>query len=157
MEKEKLLNHIAPCSLLCYTCTAYAEGIICQSANTLLHHLDGICEFNQIHNLSSVSNTKTLLNELEMYGAGLCSGCRNRTHHTCSIQGCFILECTKEHFVDFCGECNEFPCTQTRGIFEDEVYQKWLNGNQDIHDHGIEQYWNSHCKESHYNAYKRGI
>ena len=72
MEKEKLLNHIAPCSLLCYTCTAYAEGIICQSANTLLHHLDGICEFNQIHNLSSVSNTKTLLNELEMYGAGLC-------------------------------------------------------------------------------------
>ena len=77
MGKEELLNYVAPCSLLCFTCTAYAEGIICQSANALLHHLNGVCEFNQIHNLNAVSNTKTFLSELEIYGAGLCAGCRN--------------------------------------------------------------------------------
>lgn len=25
-------------------------------------------------------------------------------------KGVFLLECTKNHGVDFCGECNEFPC-----------------------------------------------
>lgn len=65
MEKEKLLNNVAPCSLLCYTCTAYAEGIVCQSAKALLHHLDGVCKFNQIHNSDAVSHTKIFLSELE--------------------------------------------------------------------------------------------
>ncbi len=47
---------------------------------------------------------------LSIYAGASCSGCRSTEHNGCSIEGCFLLECTKNHGVDFCGECNEFPC-----------------------------------------------
>lgn len=45
MDKKSLLEKVAPCSLMCYTCTAYEKGIICESENTLLKYLDGIEAF----------------------------------------------------------------------------------------------------------------
>ena len=51
---------------------------------------------------------------LSIYADASCSGCRSTEHNGCSIEGCFLLECTKNHGVDFCGECNEFPCKKRR-------------------------------------------
>ncbi len=57
--------------------------------------------------------------------------------------------------VDFCGECGDFPCQKTKGLFEPEVYKQWLNGNQEIRDKGIEAFWESHSERPHYIPYKK--
>ena len=49
MERNEILTKIAPCSLMCYTCSAYKQGVICKSSQTLLNYLNGIKEFYQKH------------------------------------------------------------------------------------------------------------
>ncbi len=154
MNREELLAKVAPCSLMCHTCGAYKDGVIYHSANQLLEYLDGVCEFCERHSPNEVGHFKIFQEQLSKYGRGPCSGCRNREHHTCSIQGCFILECTKEHGIDYCGECPEFPCHKVKSLFEDEVYLQWLNGSQEIKGHGIEGFWHRNCEKPHYKAYK---
>lgn len=56
-----------------------------------------------------------------MYSEADCQGCRSKKHNRCSIEGCFLLECTKSHNVDFCGECEDFPCQKVHKLFEEKV------------------------------------
>lgn len=155
MKKEELLEHIAPCSLMCYTCSAYEKGVICETAGKLLMYMEGVQEFYEKHNPGAADDHAVFIKELERSCMGVCSGCRNREHHGCSIEGCFILECTKEHQVDFCGECDEFPCKKTGPLFEEEVYLQWRKGNEEIREWGIERFWERHHETPHYQAYKQ--
>ena len=154
MNKNDILQKVAPCSLMCLTCSAYNNGVICESSKTLLKYLDGMKEFYEKHMPDAVQSYSTFDEVLNIYSAAPCSGCRSTGHNGCSIKGCFLLECTKSHGVDFCGECNEFPCERTTELFEEEVYKQWLNGNQEIHDNGIESFWNNNSEKPHYKAYK---
>lgn len=155
VDRNELLKKVAPCSLMCHTCSAYVDGIICDSSKTLLHYLSGMREFYEKHIPDAAENYERFEKLLKRYGSGPCAGCRSSEHNGCSIEGCFLLECTKTHHVDFCGECKEFPCDRTRIIFEDEVYEKWLNGNRQIKEHGILYYWETNCITPHYEAYKK--
>lgn len=155
MKREELLEKIAPCSLVCYTCAVYEQGVICESAKQLLRYLEGVSEFYEKHCPTEVERFEIFAEELNKYGAGKCSGCRDEEHHGCSIQGCFILACTKEHHVDFCGECGEFPCNKTRPIFEEEVYVQWLEGNEAIKRFGIEEFWKKSSIKPHYKPYSK--
>ena len=58
---------------------------------------------------------------LTMYSSAPCHGCRSEEHNGCSINGCFILECTKKRGIDFGGECDEFPCNKVAAVFEEDV------------------------------------
>lgn len=139
---------------MCHTCKAYHHGVICQSAKQLSTYLDGMKEFYEKHYPSQVESHNIFLQSLKTYSAGTCFGCSDRQHHGCSIEGCFILECSIEHHVDFCGECSEFPCNKTMAIFEEEVYCQWLSGNLEIQKKGIEAFWKNNCERPHYQAYK---
>ena len=155
MDRSEILSKVAPCSLLCHTCSGYKEGIICESSKTLLKYLEGIREFYGRHIPGAVESYKIFEGVLGMYSSASCSGCRSTEHNGCSIQGCFLLECTKNHAVDFCGECNEFPCKKTRELFEAEVYKQWLDGNQQIREQGIEIFMEKNIDKPHYKAYKK--
>lgn len=144
---------VAPCSLMCHTCSAYNGGVICASSKELLKYLSGMKEFYEKHIPQAVDSFTSFEEILRKYSSGPCSGCRSEEHNVCSIKGCFLLNCTKEHNVDFCGECNEFPCERTETLFEAEVYIQWLNGSQYIKDNGIEAFWNNNCEKPHYDAY----
>ena len=154
MDTKEMIERIAPCSLLCYTCEAYEKGIICESAKTLLLHMDGMKEFHQLHHPELEERYTVFEEELKRCSAGACSGCRSNEHNICSIESCFILECTQNHNVYFCGECPEFPCGKPEKLFEEQVYQQWLNGNQEIKKNGVKAYYEKNCKKSHYRAYK---
>lgn len=155
LDKEQLLKKIAPCSLVCYTCSSYEHGVICKAAKELLEYLDGAEGFYERHHPAQAARFRIFADGLSQYAAGKCAGCRGTEHHDCSIQGCFILECTKERRIDFCGECEEFPCGKTRAIFEEEVYQQWLEGNQEIRAQGIAAFWEKNRGKPHYIPYKK--
>ncbi len=155
MERNEILKKVAPCSLMCHTCSGYNNGVICSSAKTLLKYLEGMEDFYEKHIPDAVESYNNFENVLCMYSNADCSGCRSTEHNGCSIDGCFLLECTKNHNVDFCGECDEFPCEKTSELFEDEVYKQWLEGNQKIRDCGIESFWESNSENPHYKPYKK--
>ena len=155
MKNSEILKEIAPCSLMCRTCSAYNDGVICMHSKLLLKYLEGINEFYEKHIPDAVTSYKDFEGILDLYSSASCHGCRSENHNGCSINGCFILECTKQHNVDFCGDCNEFPCKKTLDLFEEEVYIQWLNGNQYIRDNGIEAFWKQNSEKPHYIAYKK--
>lgn len=154
MERNEILKKVAPCSLMCHTCSAYCNGVICEYSQTLLKYLDGMKEFYEKHIPDAVESYKNFKEVLCMYNAGPCSGCRSTEHNGCSIEGCFLLECTKKHGIDFCGECEEFPCQKVHKLFEEVVYRQWLDGNQQIRDYGIEYFWEKNSENPHYKPYK---
>lgn len=154
MDRTEFLEKVAPCSLMCHTCGSYKNGVICKAAGWLYKYMDGLKEFYETHNQSQAENFNIFFENLESYSAGSCSGCRSKKDCRCSIKGCFILECTMNHKVDFCGECVEFPCNKTNTLFEDKVFRQWLSGNREIQKNGIEAFWEKNCEKPHYQAYK---
>ena len=94
--------------------------------------------------------------KLEKYANPKCNGCREGGATGCSIKGCFINECTKEHKVNFCGECALFPCDKVNNkIFKENVIKKWYEGNERIKEVGIEAYYKERKDKPHYIDHKK--
>ncbi len=120
MEKQKLLELTAPCSLLCYTCTAYKDGPVGECARKLYSYLDGFGEMRG--QFLSEEGRKTWMAQFVEFCStlqhigGVCPGCRMEAGPGC-IQGCPVPGCISEKGVDFCGECPEFPCQKAGDFF----------------------------------------
>ena len=87
MNKSEIIKKVAPCSLMCHTCSAYNDGIICASAKTLLKYLEGIKEFYEVHMPDAVESYNNFEGVLSIYAGASCSGCRSTEHNGCSIDG----------------------------------------------------------------------
>lgn len=164
MEKEKLLNYVAPCSLLCCTCMACKEGFLTDCAKRLKNYCEGVCEFFcQNQSEEQQKETKAFFQNFDgalwNLSGGSCNGCRNSDHSygTGCIGGCPIPECVKKHGIDFCAECNEFPCQTVKDFFASgnkTLIKVWENGNTRIKEIGAEAYFNEKKNISHYIHYK---
>ena len=55
---------------------------------------------------------------------------------------CGVIDCHKKKGVDFCFECDEFPCEKTN--FDPDLKRRWIQMNNRAKEIGIEAY----CKES---------
>ena len=156
---DKILKDVAPCSMFCSTCTGCKYGEISNHAKELLRLLDGHKEFLD-KNLKSAYRHKleeflVFENKLKKYAYPKCNGCRTGGANGCSIKGCFINDCVKEHGVNYCGECDLFPCDKVnKNIFKDRVINKWLEGNKRIKEVGIIKYYEEKKGNSHYVDYK---
>lgn len=157
---EKILNDVAPCSLFCLACTGCKYGSISNHAKELLRLLEGHEEFLD-KNLSEhyrhkLDEFKEFQAKLRKYANPKCGGCRNGGAHGCSIKGCIIPECVKEHGVNFCGECSEFPCNKVNDkIYKENVIKKWMEGNMKIRNEGIESYYKENKDIPHYIEHKK--
>jgi hypothetical protein len=49
-----------------------------------------------------------------------------------------VRPCHQEMGVDFCYQCDQFPCNNTR--FDEHLYNSWVAINQIIRKKGIETY-----------------
>lgn len=157
---EEILNAVAPCSMFCITCTGCQYGEISHHAKELLHYLEGHEEFLD-KNLTSayrhkLDEFKAFSKKLKKYANPKCGGCRNGGASGCSIKGCFILECTKKHNVNYCAECLEFPCCKVHEpIFKKTTIKKWLDGNNEIKNIGILKYYENKKYVPHYIEHKK--
>lgn len=155
ITKEQLLNYIAPCSLLCYSCPGFSRGIIIELSKKLHNYFKGYYDF-QVESLpeeykSYAELFKKFDENLLHYTKPKCNGCRNNPNPDCCIKGCFILECTKEHGIDYCGECSVFPCSKVdTALFNLTVYDRWLRGNKRIKEIGVLQFFEEEKNKSHY-------
>lgn len=85
MDKRAL---IAPCGLDCFNCELYADNLTGKLAG-LIHEKLGVRKQDIP-----------------------CHGCRqqNGQHFHLGSEGCATLDCVKEKDVDYCFNCDAFPC-----------------------------------------------
>lgn len=156
---NKILKAVAPCSMFCSTCTGCKYGDISLHATLLVKLLEGHEEFLD-KNLKSqyrdrLDEFKIFMKRLKKFANPKCGGCRNGGASGCSIKGCVIPECVKEHNVNYCGECNEFPCNKVKKSgFKETTIKKWLDGSNKIKEIGIENYYQENKDVPHYIDYK---
>lgn len=72
MNRAELLEKIAPCSLMCHTCGAYKNGLICKTASQLFKYMDGVKEFYEKHNPPQVEKFIIFYENPENYSKGPC-------------------------------------------------------------------------------------
>ncbi len=87
-------QNIAPDKALVSVC-----GLFCHACGVYYSTLE-----NNEENLKKIALRMNL-----PYEKVRCTGCRTQTKME-FCKDCFMIKCADERGVDFCGQCNEFPC-----------------------------------------------
>jgi len=141
MEYETIKAAVAPCGLCCETCFAHVDGDIRRYSLRLkekLGNFDGYARrFVTIMENPVFETYPDFKEMLDVFASENCKGCRSEP---CRLfKNCGVRDCHREKPVDFCYQCDEFPCTRTH--FDEGLYQAWVRMNEIIRSKGIEAYY----------------
>ncbi|HYA42240.1 MAG TPA: DUF3795 domain-containing protein [Syntrophobacteraceae bacterium] len=141
MDYEKIKESIAPCGLSCETCFAHVDGDIRKYSLKLKEKLGNFGPYAE--------RFQSLLDEpvfrkypdfkemLDYLASENCNGCRNEQ---CKLfKGCGVRPCHQEKQLDFCFQCDEFPCGRTN--FDEHLFNRWVLINEKIRKTEIEQHY----------------
>jgi len=144
-EYEEILEVLAPCGLDCSCCYAYEKGKIKEWSSKLLSYLEGFDELAMDLKkfVPAFKNYAIFKEILEHFSKSDCKGCRNSSFHGCAVKGC-----CSEKKIDFCFQCDEYPCDKNG--FSNNLYEKWRRANDEMKKIGIEQYYEKRKKEAYY-------
>ena len=147
MESEELLRKVAPCGLICYTCTAAKDGAIQINSQQLLILLDSFDSYAEQFSEHEPKMKKypDFKDVLQLFAEAGCAGCRGGK---CMYPGCRVMPCIREKGYDFCFECEAFPCEEVD--FEPKLREKWVRANQRMKEIGVEAYFDELKDQSHY-------
>jgi hypothetical protein len=140
MNENDILNSLAPCGLNCMKCFAYEKGEIKYHSNSLKILLGNFKVYSErfvsLLNESRFENYKEFSEMLDLLTEANCTGCRNGE---CLLKSCGVIKCYKEKNVNFCFECNEFPCKKTN--FDEHLERRWIQSNLRMKEIGIKKYY----------------
>ena len=138
MEYNAILHSLAPCGLNCQKCLNHTEGEIAHHSielQKLLGNFDVYAErFSNFHPVyGNYPSFKKLLSYLAEPD---CRGCRQGI---CKYPDCGVAECYGKKGVDFCFQCDEFPCGKTN--FDPHLKARWIKMNNRMKEIGVESYY----------------
>lgn len=138
MEYEEILKTLAPCGLNCSKCMAYTAGEIKRHANELKRLLGSFDSYAaRFSNFLPVFKNYSSFKELLAYFVQAdCQGCRQGD---CKYPNCGVASCYKQKGVDFCFQCDEFPCNKTN--FDPNLKERWIKMNNLMEQKGVEAYF----------------
>ena len=142
MNYDEILDILAPCGLSCKKCIFNLDGEIqlhSKKLKELLGSFDNYAKrFSKF--LPLFNNYPQFKELLELFVNADCKGCRNQS---CSIYpNCGVIDCYKKKGVDFCFQCDGFPCEKTN--FDPDLKRRWILINERMREIGVETY----CEES---------
>lgn len=138
MDYEVILRELAPCGLDCSRCAAYGEGEIKKLSTMLngsLENFEKIAEKMAGH-VPALAGFRQFKEVLEFFAGAVCPGCRSggAQNPFCSAKSCY-----KEKGVDFCFQCEEFPCSKSG--YHSQLRDKWIANNSRMREVGVDQYY----------------
>ncbi len=138
MEYEDILHELAPCGLNCRKCMANHRGDIRKTSERLQHLLGSFDRYAERFSafLPAFRDYPAFKELLSHFARGDCRGCRAGD---CKLPDCQVLACCRAKGVDFCGQCEEFPCESTS--FDADLTRRWLQMNSRIKEVGVEPYY----------------
>jgi len=141
MTDERIKDCLAPCGLSCETCFAHVDGDIRKYALLLKEKLGNFSiyakRFETLIGHPIFKKYSDFEEMLDYFASENCTGCRNEQ---CKLfKGCGVRNCHQEKQIDFCYQCDEFPCKNTN--FDKHLYDRWVLLNEKIRNTSIEQYY----------------
>ncbi|MGZ3648094.1 MAG: DUF3795 domain-containing protein [Syntrophales bacterium] len=141
MTYEQIKASLGPCGLSCEKCFAHVDGDIRRYSQKLKEKLGNFepyaKRYETLLNESVFKNYPAFKQMLDYFASENCKGCRNEQ---CKIfKNCGVRPCHQKKQVDFCYQCNEFPCNRTN--FDEGLYKAWVRINEIIKKEGIEKYY----------------
>jgi hypothetical protein len=150
MTDAEIKAALAPCSLSCEKCFAHVNGDIRKHSLALKAALGNFLPYAQrFEKLLGAPVFKKYADFEEMLDYFSSENCRGCREEQCRLfKGCGVRPCHQEKGVDFCWQCDEFPCTNTH--FDDSLYKAWVRINDIIRSKGIEEYYRMTLKRPRY-------
>ena len=141
MNYEKIKERLAPCGLHCGKCFAYVNGDIKKLSKKLKVELGNFDIYAQrfVYLLDApvfekYPDFKELLSH---FSRAECKGCRKEN---CKLfSNCRVRSCYETKAIDFCFECNEFPCDKTG--FDENLLSRSVAINERMKLIGVENYY----------------
>lgn len=137
-NREMILNDLAPCGIDCSRCVVYKGGVIQKSSTELKKALTNFErkaeDFARM--VPELEHYKEFTRILDFFTNPTCNGCRNGDSRN---PACKINTCFKEKGVDFCYECDDYPCD--KNSFNNEFKKKWIRINNSMKEMGLENYF----------------
>ena len=141
MDYDFIKSRLSPCGLLCGKCFAFVDGEIALLSRQLKHSLGNFDiyaeRFVSLLNEPAFSKYPDFKVLLSLLSEPKCKGCRKEK---CVLfKSCNVRECSEKRNVDFCFQCDDFPCNNT-GL-DEHLYKRSVSINQEMKDTGIEAYY----------------
>lgn len=140
-QYEFIKKRLAPCGLHCGKCFAFTDGDISGQSKQLKEALGNFdvyaARFVELLNEPLFLKYPDFKEFLTHLSAGSCRGCRAEQCKLFKL--CHVRACTEAKSVDFCFQCNEFPCNQTG--FDEHLYKRHVAINERMKEIGVEQYY----------------
>lgn len=138
---DEILNSISACGLNCDKCFAHEAGDIRKYSLKLKEKLGNFDVYAErfvtlLDNpiFKKYGDFKTML---DFFASANCKGCRKEY---CKVfKSCGVQACHKEKNIDFCFQCDEFPCNKTN--FDENLKKRWVQINERIRKIGIEAFY----------------
>lgn len=138
MEYGEILRRLAPCGLSCAKCYAFRDGAVGRHARDLGESLGNFDIYAQrfsafVPQFEDYPAFRRLLGYLAESG---CAGCRQGQ---CIWPNCGVKTCFRGKGVDFCFQCDEFPCAKTN--FDAHLEKRWIAMNRRMAEVGVEKFF----------------
>ena len=141
MNYNYIINNLGPCGLNCSKCFAFENGTIKQLSTELKENLGNFDvyaqRFVELLDQAVFKKYPDFKEMLNHFANVECKGCRN---DDCKLfQDCNVKQCSKGHSVDFCFQCEEFPCKKHG--FDEHLEKRWINIQNKMKEIGVEGYY----------------
>lgn len=147
MSYEKAVKEFAPCGIECARCVAFKDGEVVKLSSALKEHLINFENMASIYKDSvPVFKDYNVFTEiLDYFSKGNCPGCR---YGDACNTSCTARTCHKEKNVDFCYQCDEYPCSKNN--YNENLYNKWKSNNDMMKEIGVEAFYNERKSKPRY-------
>lgn len=147
MEYQDILGDLAPCGLSCRKCFAYSKGDIAMLSSQLQERLGSFDIYAQRFSafLPAFRDYPSFKGLLAYLAHSRCDGCRQGT---CLWPDCGVAACHREKGVDFCFQCDEFPCQKAN--FDPHLRRRWLQMQNRMKEIGVEAYYEETKEQPRY-------
>lgn len=138
MSYDVIKAVLAPCGLNCGKCMANAQGEIRATSIRLRELLGSFDRYAERFSsfMPVFRNYPQFKELLEHLTSGDCAGCRNGA---CRYPGCVVPACSRERNVDFCFQCDDFPCSKV--TFDPDLKRRWTEMNLRMKEVGLEAFY----------------
>ena len=150
MDYDQIKDRLAPCGLHCGKCFAFVDGEIKNNSIKLKESLGDFDiyarRFVDLINEPVFKKYSDFKELLSYFALVECRGCRKEK---CKIfKDCKVRDCSENKGVDFCFQCNDFPCENTG--FDKHLHKRSVDINMRIKEIGVENYYNEVKDKSRY-------
>ncbi|MBN1425155.1 DUF3795 domain-containing protein [Candidatus Fermentibacteria bacterium] len=144
---DDILDHLAPCGLDCTRCVAFAGGAVRRLAAELDGALAGYesVAARMAGFVPVLTHYPEFESVLQFLKSGSCTGCRAGGS---SVPFCSARTCFRDKGVDFCFQCDEFPCD--RNEYPDSLGERWRAYGKRMGEIGPEAFYREQCARPRY-------